>query len=282
MNLKSKFFDAREIAPGTTAISGLAMELCFLLEGKEKALLIDTLSGAGNLRAFVRELTDLPVTVAITHSDFDHVSGAFDYDACVIHPADISLIYEIEVASRMDYTRIMMKSSPDPFVLREDDFTPRKPLKTYPLYDGTVFDLGGRVIETIAVPGHTRGSVVFLDRAIKTVFSGDALNVNTILFMPRSPSIEEYGESLEHFKSFQPAFDVMYGGHNLTAVPKVIIDEAIELCGLIMKRADDKVPAEFFGMPCLYAKQKNENFQRLDGKIANIAYSENNIFKKKD
>ena len=40
--------------------------------GKRKALLIDGLSGVGSLKAFVQELTDLPVEVVITHGHVDH------------------------------------------------------------------------------------------------------------------------------------------------------------------------------------------------------------------
>ena len=58
---ESKFFKAQSILPGVTCITGLGMENCYLVEGSEKALLIDTLTGVGNLKAFVRELTDLPV-----------------------------------------------------------------------------------------------------------------------------------------------------------------------------------------------------------------------------
>jgi glyoxylase-like metal-dependent hydrolase (beta-lactamase superfamily II) len=61
-----------------------------------KALLIDSLIGAGNLRAFCRELTDLPITLVNTHGHVDHTGGNFDFDECYIHPNDISLMYEKE------------------------------------------------------------------------------------------------------------------------------------------------------------------------------------------
>ena len=57
----SKFFTAHRIFDNVTQIGGLGGELCYLIEGSEKALLIDGLSGVGSLKAFVRELTDLPV-----------------------------------------------------------------------------------------------------------------------------------------------------------------------------------------------------------------------------
>jgi glyoxylase-like metal-dependent hydrolase (beta-lactamase superfamily II) len=274
--MNSKFFTSQEIAPHTTAIIGLGNELCYLLEGKTKALLIDTLIGAGNLRAFCRELTDLPITVVNTHGHVDHTGGNFNFDECYIHPNDISLIYETE-ERRISYVENGIKNSGGNIVLLESDFTVAKPMKTLPVYNGFIFDLGDRSIEVITIPGHTRGTIVLLDRNNGIVFSGDACNANTLLFLPHSTSIEGYRESLLHFKKFQPYFDVMWGGHALWAVPKVIIDEAIELCGEILAGNDDAIESEHLGRPCFYGKKKDCNFKRLDGKISNIAYSKNKI-----
>ncbi|MDR0538588.1 MAG: hypothetical protein LBH04_11205 [Tannerellaceae bacterium] len=152
-------------------------------------------------------------------------------------------------------------------------------MKTFPVYNGFVFDLGERNIEVIEVPGHTTGTIVLLDSDSGIIFSGDACNVNTLLFLPNSTSIEEYRESLLRFKQFQPYFEVMWGGHSLLAVPKIIIDEAIELCSEIITGIDDAVESEHLGRPCFYGKKKDINFKRLDGKIANIAYAKYKIHK---
>ena len=48
-----------------------------LIIGNEKALLIDTGYGYGNLREAVARLTDLPLIVANTHGHFDHVGGKY-------------------------------------------------------------------------------------------------------------------------------------------------------------------------------------------------------------
>ena len=46
---------------------------CYLVMGKERALLIDTANGQENLMEIVGELTTLPVTVVNTHGHIDHI-----------------------------------------------------------------------------------------------------------------------------------------------------------------------------------------------------------------
>jgi glyoxylase-like metal-dependent hydrolase (beta-lactamase superfamily II) len=276
--MDSKFFAAREVAPHTTAIIGLGNELCYLAEGKTKALLVDSLIGVGNLRAFCRELTDLPIVLVNTHGHVDHTGGNFDFDECYIHPSDIPLIYEKETL-REGYVKNAIKKSGKSIALLESDFTAAKPMKTFPARNGLVFDLGERNIEVIEVPGHTAGTIALLDRGSGIVFSGDACNANTLMFLPDATSIEEYLESLLRFKRFQPCFEAMWGGHSLRGVPNIIIDEAIELCGEIIAGTDDAIESEYLGRPCFYGKAKDMKFKRLDGKIANIAYAKDKIHK---
>ena len=52
----------------------------------------------------------------------------------------------------------------------------KKPGRPLPLNDGDVFDLGDRTIEAKAIPGHTAGSMMFLDHAQKLMFTGDDVN----------------------------------------------------------------------------------------------------------
>jgi glyoxylase-like metal-dependent hydrolase (beta-lactamase superfamily II) len=279
-NRVSKFFSPQRIAPQTTVIAGLGMELCYLLEGSERALLIDALSGAGNLRAFCRELTDLPITLVNTHGHVDHAGGNFDFGECYIHPNDIALVYEsCRSKERRGFVEKMLKAAHREVPLSGDDFTELGPIKTLPVKEGDVFDLGGRTIEVFSLAGHTTGSIVLLDRKEGILFSGDACNVNTLVCLPHSTSIEEYRENLLRFKEQQPFFTVMYGGHGLFGFPNTLLDEAIDLCGEIMDRRDDAVPGDFLGLPCFYGKQKDQTFKRLDGKTANIAYRADAIFR---
>ncbi len=277
----SRFFKASKIFDNVTIISGLGGEQCYLVEGEKKALLIDGLSGVGSLKSFVRELTDLPVQIVNTHGHVDHCGANFEYGECLIHPADIRLMYDhSDPLMRLNFARSGAMFRPLPVEPTLEDVIPPRAVKTFPVFDGNSLDLGGVTLEVIGVPGHSFGTIVLLDRARRVVYSGDACNANTLLFLEGSASIEEYRESLLHFKSFQPEFDGMYGGHGPGPVPNTIIDEAIELCEEILKGTDDQIEGASIGRPCLYAKAKDDHFRRLDGKLANIAYSRENIRKK--
>ena len=59
----------------TTLIDDAGSSCAYLITGKEKALLIDTLNGVENLADIVRTITDLPVMVVNTHGHIDHAAG---------------------------------------------------------------------------------------------------------------------------------------------------------------------------------------------------------------
>ncbi len=279
---ESKFFKARRIYDNVTLITGLGGEQSFLIEGSERALLIDGLSGVGSLKAFVRELTELPVTLVNTHGHVDHIGADFEYKEVYIAPEDIPLMYaHSDMEMRLGFARSGAMFAPLPTEPRLSDVTVPGPVKTLPMKDGDIFDLGGVKLEVIAVPGHTWGTVVFLDRDRRIVYSGDACNRNTLVYGEESASIEEYKESLLHFKQFQPAFDGLWGGHGGAMEQPEIIDSAIALCDEIMAGTDDAVEAVgFTGKACWYAKEKDQYYRRLDGGTANIAYSKERIWRK--
>lgn len=89
----SQFFEAVPVRDHIMQILGQGGELCYLIEGTERAVLIDGLVGAGSLKNYVREMTDLPVTLILTHGHLDHTGAAWEYGSCYIHPDDIALLY---------------------------------------------------------------------------------------------------------------------------------------------------------------------------------------------
>ena len=131
-------------------------ESVYLVEGDDKALLIDAGTRMPHLDKAVAQLTDKPVMMAVTHGHGDHVGGVVSFPEVWIHPADTSMIG----SGARQYG-----------------------LKVNLLSDGEVIDLGGRQIEVLHTPGHTSGSVTFFDKEKHYGFSGDAFgSTNLLLF----------------------------------------------------------------------------------------------------
>lgn len=273
----NKFFETSQVCDGVTRIIGMAGEMCYLVEGTKKALLIDGLTGVGSLKAFIRELTDRPVTLAITHGHMDHTGAAWEYEEAYVSPDDVELMYmdmHSGIKERLDFVRTFtalgIKLRTEPTHL---DVIPAHGIKTYPLWNGKVFDLGGVKIETIAVPGHTHGTVVFLDREHRLLFAGDACNSNTLLNLVGSTSVKTYKNSLRYLNTFRQAFDVLCSGHDREGIPAAIIDDGILLCEKILAGIDEAVPVEdLFGGKSYSAASRNEKNQFRYGGLCNILY----------
>jgi glyoxylase-like metal-dependent hydrolase (beta-lactamase superfamily II) len=268
--MESKFFTAVKIAEGSGSaawqIRGVTIDNAYLLEGADSALLIDTLTGAGNLRSFCRELTDKPIHVALTHGHADHAGGCFDFGECFIHPEDIRMLYQGGTVERRK--GFIARFGGAPF-LQDADFTPPAPLRTFPIYDGSTFDLGGRRVQAVGVPGHTRGSLVFIDFNTRIAFLGDACNTNTLLHLDDSTSIPDYKAGLLHFKERLPEVDTFWSGHGKKPLPLCIIDEALTLCDRILAGTDDAEEVTGRGPKPIYYARRHDTCTEFS---ANIGY----------
>ena len=68
----------------------------FLLEGAERALLIDSGMQVRNAREIAEGLTALPVSLLVTHGDRDHVGSNEEFPVFYMHPAEASNYYNTQ------------------------------------------------------------------------------------------------------------------------------------------------------------------------------------------
>ena len=273
------FFRAEEIAEKSWMIKNAFVEnsyaICYLVEGRDYALLIDSIIGLGNLKAFCETLTEKPIRVVNTHSHSDHVGGNFHFDHCYLHHRDIGAFQECIGIKKEKLVELAKKTALEEYrdlIEADENFADWTPIRVFPIYDGDVFDLGDRKIKVVEVGGHTAGSVVLIDPKTRIAYSGDACNGNTLLEFPNSLPILSYMRNLLHLKEYQQEFDMMYGGHEV--FDSSIVDEAIETVARVLAGMDDRVerPGILGGTVCYAAAKVKDGYERADGKRFNMSY----------
>ena len=73
----------------------------YLVLGQERAALIDTGMGVGNIAQLVHQMTELPITVILSHAHNDHVGGAWQFDNVGIHPSEADDLAKGQSAERL-------------------------------------------------------------------------------------------------------------------------------------------------------------------------------------
>ena len=137
---------------------------CYLLEGSERSLLIDTGLGICDISVPVSELTSKHVTAALTHVHWDHIGGLWHYGDFCAHAAELSWLtggFPLPAAA----VREMLARGyvlPEGFDTAKYELFQGAPARL--LEDGDVIDLGGRRIEAVHTPGHSPGHLCYYER----------------------------------------------------------------------------------------------------------------------
>ena len=84
----TRLYPMVQIKKGIWEIDEFDMASMYLIEGTERAMLIGTGMGAGDLRGAVEMITDKPLVVVHTHGHIDHTGNARQFEEVWIHPAD--------------------------------------------------------------------------------------------------------------------------------------------------------------------------------------------------
>ncbi len=261
------WFRVTEVAEKVWAIDDHGSDKMYLIEGKDKALLVDTGLGVGDLAKCVREITKLPLTVVNTHGHPDHAGGNYPFKTVYAHPLDFDGIKQYgSKESRLKTAQNMLKGSPmiDPVLLENHQSLPAPVL--VPVKDGDTFDLGDRKLEVIEVPGHTPGSIVILDPARKLLFAGDNDNQLVWLFLSNSRPIEVYLQSLKKLNARAAEYDKIMPGHG-APLKSDFVAEQVACAQSILDGSCAEKPYKSFAGDALLCSFKS----------ASIAYNPNNL-----
>jgi len=164
----------------------MANESLYLVEGMNKAVLIDAGTKIEDLDKIVASITVKPVTLVATHVHPDHTGSAINYfPELYINPADT-----------VGIPRMMPDYKGEVKYLK----------------DGEIIELGGRQLEVVFTPGHTPGSTTFLDKEAGYGFSGDAFGSGNLLlttdFSTLIATCEKMSKKMEKY-----GIKILYPGH---------------------------------------------------------------------
>lgn len=264
-----------QIANKTWCINEFGMDAMFLLEGDEKALLIDTGTGTFDLKKTIETLTQKPVIVALTHGHVDHAGGIGQFDEIHLHEGDFEMARSIALEDRQGYADMLIQMSNGvfaPITCTEFDNKP----KLVALREGEDIELGNRLVKVYETAGHTEGGLSFLDVKERIMISGDACNPNILLFDNKEKnSISEILKTAEKLKGLQPQFDRHYNGHigygdyiSFLPLPESLIQDTIDLCHDILEgKADAKPTVNPFAGSCLISQNKTMQIQYKEENI---------------
>ncbi len=156
--------------------------MCFLYIGSEKALLVDSGMGIGNIKLVIDSLYQGEIILVNTHCHFDHIGGNHYFDKAHIigHPVAIKRAHE-GLSHDYLYPEISGESTVLPF---PDEFDPDNytiaPYNYEVISEGYTFDLGDRSVEVLETPGHTQDSLMLYDEKNNLLFTGDTYYPATI------------------------------------------------------------------------------------------------------
>ena len=150
-----------------------------MVEGEEKAAVIDTgITAGAKILPVIRELTDKPLLLVITHAHPDHMYHIDEFDE----------VYMCHDEKKKDPETLVM--------LTAGKLKPWEEI--HDIRTDSVIPLGGTELTICQAPGHTPGSVVVLETKQNYLFTGDAIGSGCGVWMqvPGGTSLEEYYDGL--------------------------------------------------------------------------------------
>ena len=170
----------------------------FLLEGEDRAAMIDSGVNSPDALDIARTLTDKTIILLNTHGDGDHTSGTNSFAEIHMHALDY---INCEVCSRYPNTSLAE------------------------IHDGEVIELGNRPLRAIHIPGHTKGSLAFLDMKERALFAGDSVQKGHIYMFGAKRDVENYESSLEKLMEMNDKYDKIYASHDEFCLPKDYVEK---------------------------------------------------------
>lgn len=279
-----QLFQVKPLGDGIHVIQDIVGVEMYLIEGNEKAILLDTGIGIGNVKEVVESITDKPIEVYLTHGHVDHAGGIYHFHEAWMSKADIGLLNKHTTTEfRFDFASAYL-----PELKEIDDIAEamvyHDNLCLHTISPGDVIELGNREIQVVDLKGHTQGTIGFFDEKTKTLFAGDGCNNSTFLFLEESTSVSAYHSMLLSLKKeWMPKVERVIICHAYIEVPLSVVDDLIDCCELVLEKKGSGIEfiipyVPFQNGRSYWAAKGEEHRKKVDGKIGNMIYDNQKIY----
>lgn len=230
----------------------------FLVVGQERAALIDTGLGIGDIRRVVDRVCptpDLEILVINTHAHFDHIGGNHQFSEIAIHREEGRLL-EGEVPRDLLQRFVKGSAFGAPFPRGFDPHSYRiLPSRASRLLEGgEVIDLGGRRLRVFHTPGHSPGGICLFEEERGILFSGDTVYQGVLFANIEGADVAAYRESARLLAALAPRVRVIYPSHCQFILENNILGELDQAFGRLEAGAIRlNSTLDFLGKPALEA-----------------------------
>jgi glyoxylase-like metal-dependent hydrolase (beta-lactamase superfamily II) len=238
------WYVATRLAPDVTLILEphvhvLEQANMFLVEGRDRDMLIDGGMGVAPLAPFVdglRRDPGKPLIFVASHTHIDHIGAAHEFATRLVHPAEAENMADpkgIRSLRSADFgpelTALFLKAGYPPLweLLIDaipapgwdpDGYRLQGAPATGLLEEGDVVDLGDKVYEALHLPGHSPGGIGLYDRATGVLFGGDAIYDGPLIWEGPGMDPGAYRRTLERLRALPVT--VVHGGHDPSFGPE--------------------------------------------------------------
>lgn len=161
----------------------------YVIEGTKHALVIDAGDKKDmNLKNLIKQCTDKPYTLVLTHTHGDHTMGIDQFPELYVNAKENQNQLQNSYKGKVNYMK-----------------------------DGMKFDLGDRIIQAFEITGHTDGGMIFADEMTGNCFVGDCFGTGQVwLQMNPSPTpISDYLSQVKKMLKLMETHHIthLYTGH---------------------------------------------------------------------
>lgn len=263
LSVADQWYQATRIDADTTLIIEphihvLEQANMWLVEGRDRDMILDTGMGVVPLRPFLDTLRRdpaKPIICVSSHTHIDHIGAVQEFDVRLVHPLEanemarpsgLTSLFRRDMPERLLQTFLDAGYPPIGETLIEalpyagydpESYRLQGAAATGLLEEGDTVDLGNHLYEVWHLPGHSPGGIGLFERASGILFAADAIYDGPLIYDGPGMSVSAYRETFAKLRNL-PVTRV-HGGHD----PSFGRDRMLEIIDAYEARWDAEAAA---------------------------------------